>query len=234
MGGGASKARKPAKQSVSTVAVAATAAKPANAQGAQSATPSPASADSTPDPPASAVSAKTAPAPVTDEADAERPAPLQVDAPKQSESKPVVKDSKPVGKASNPAVTASKPAGKDVAVLRLVKLQEYVDAARNGSSSLCYDFLDPSLYVDAPFEELMATVRNDTAVVSWRWPFRKPGKLNHESCSRLVGALGLSLADESAVRSESNALKSRGNTTGLYSMSIFTGTTASRGVDFHS
>jgi len=89
-----------------------------------------------------------------------------------------VKDSKPVGKASNPAVTASKPAGKDVAVLRLVKLQEYVDAARNGSSSLCYDFLDPSLYVDAPFEELMATVRNDTAVVSWRWPFRKPGTEN--------------------------------------------------------
>ncbi|KAL1511846.1 hypothetical protein AB1Y20_005131 [Prymnesium parvum] len=60
-------------------------------------------------------------------------------------------------------------------MLRLVKLREYVAAARDGSSSLCYDYLEPSLFIDKPFEELLPTVREDTAVVSWRWPFRKPG-----------------------------------------------------------
>lgn len=63
------------------------------------------------------------------------------------------------------------------AVLRLVHLKEYIAAARSGEGSLCYDFLSPSLFIDAPLRELLPKLRSQTAVVSWRWPFRKPGDL---------------------------------------------------------
>jgi hypothetical protein len=71
-----------------------------------------------------------------------------------------------------PAAVVSSESG---AILRLVKRDLFIEAARSGSSSLCYDFLDSALLMDAPIEQLMDIVRLDTVVISWRWPFKKPG-----------------------------------------------------------